>query len=215
MQFERFCSLNDIVVGSFPHLHHLGFQPALPNLGKPLSGGIVYWLLILLSVRYFVKVVLPLDNTEVVVVPNAPPNNLPGLPSLPTLGTVAHDVDALAEKNDDAGLQLRINAMVERERLEDNGIGDELMEMQVMLWPIEHLIAKDFAIDMLFEYEEDDGSTLMWCQGKVVDFFRESKDKHVFVKIEWSDKCVREGDLKITKNQLKKMKWNPSSPVGV
>jgi hypothetical protein len=34
-------------------------------------------------------------------------------------------------------------------------------------------IAKDFAIDMLFEYEEDDGSiTLMWCQGKVVDFIR-------------------------------------------
>jgi hypothetical protein len=48
----------------------------------------------------------------------------------------------------------------------------------------------------------------------VVDFIRESKDKHVFVKTEWSDKCVREGDLKITKNQQKKTKWNPSSPVG-
>ena len=47
---------------------------------------------------------------------------------------------------------------------------------------------------MLFEYEEDDVSTLMWCQGKVVDFIRESKDKHVFVKIEWSDKCVRVGN---------------------
>ena len=58
--------------------------------------------------------------------------------------------------------------------------------MQVMLWPIERLRVKDFAIEMLFEYEEDDGSTLMWCQGKVVDFIRESKDKHVFVKIEWS-----------------------------
>jgi hypothetical protein len=162
--------------------------------------------------EHFVKVVLPLDNTE--VVPTAPPMNLPGLPSLPTLGTVAHDVNALAERNDDAGLQLRINAMVERERLEDNGIGDELMEMQEMLWPIERLRAKDFAIDMLFECEEDDGSTLMWCQGKVVDFIRESKDKHVFVKIEWSDKCVREGDLKTTKNQLKKTKWNPSLPVG-
>ena len=60
---------------------------------------------------------------------------------------------------------------------------------------------------MLFEYEEDDGSTLMWCQ-EVVDVIRELKEKHVFVKIEWSDK------LKITKNQLKKTKWNPSSPVG-
>ncbi len=36
-----------------------------------------------------------------------------------------------------------------------------------------------------------------------MDFIRESEDKHVFVKIEWSDKCVREGDLKIRKNQLK------------
>ncbi len=71
--------------------------------------------------------------------------------------------------------------MVEGERLEDNGIGDELMEMQVMLWQI--LRAKDFAIDMLFDFEEDDGITLMWCQGKVVDFIRELKDKHVFVKI--------------------------------
>ncbi len=26
MQFERFYSLNNSVVGSFPHLHHLGFQ---------------------------------------------------------------------------------------------------------------------------------------------------------------------------------------------
>ena len=53
----------------------------------------------------------------------------------------------------------------------------------------------------------------MWCQGKVVDFIRESKEKYVFVKIEWSDKCVIQGDLKITKNQLKKTKLNPSSPV--
>jgi hypothetical protein len=44
--------------------------------------------------------------------------------------------------------------------------------MQVMLWPIERLRVKDFAIEMLFEYEEDDGITLMWCQDKVVDFIR-------------------------------------------
>ena len=39
MQFERFYSLNDSVVGSFPHWHHLGFQQTLLNLGKPLCGG--------------------------------------------------------------------------------------------------------------------------------------------------------------------------------
>ena len=52
---------------------------------------------------------------------------------------------------------------------------------------------------MLFEYEDNDGSTLMWCQGKVVDFIREVKDKHVFVKIEWNDKYVRDGDSNVTK----------------
>jgi hypothetical protein len=76
------------------------------------------------------------------------------------------------------------------------------MEMQVMLWPIERLRVKDFAIDML-----------LWCQGKVVDFIRESKDKHVFVKIEWSDKCVREGDLKIMKNQLKRRNGIRAHPL--
>jgi hypothetical protein len=88
------------------------------------------------------------------------------------------------------------------------------MEMQQVLWPVEQLRAQDFVIDMLFECEDDDGSTLMWCQGKVVDFIREVKVKHVLVKIEWNDEYVRDGDSKVTKNQLKKTKWNPTTPVG-
>ncbi len=158
------------------------------------------------------KVVLPLKNTK--IVPDEPPMNLPGLPTLPALGTVAKDITALEVNNNRAGLQLRINAMLGQERLENNGFGDELMEMQEILWPIDQLQARDFAIDVLFEYEDDKGSTLMWCQGKVVDFIRESKDgKHVFVKIEWSEKCMRDGDLKITKNHLKKTTWNPNVPI--
>ncbi len=53
----------------------------------------------------------------------------------------------------------------------------------------------------------------MWCQGRVVAFIKESINKHVYVKIEWSDKCVRDRDLKITRNQLKKTKWNPNVPL--
>ena len=98
------------------------------------------------------------------------------------------------------------NAMVEQEKLEDDGIGDEFMEMQEILWPIKRLRAKDFAIDMLFEYEyeDDDVSMVVWCQRRVVAFIKESIDKHVYVKIEWSDKCVRDGNLKITRNQRKR-----------
>ena len=43
-------------------------------------------------------------NTE--VVPEAPPMNLPGLPTLPALGTVAHDITTLENQNYNAGLQL-------------------------------------------------------------------------------------------------------------
>jgi hypothetical protein len=39
MQFKRFYPLNDSVVGSFPHLHHIWFQRTFPNLRKPLCGG--------------------------------------------------------------------------------------------------------------------------------------------------------------------------------
>jgi hypothetical protein len=55
-----------------------------------------------------------------------------------------------------------------------------------------------------------------WCgaRGGLLLSFKESIDKHVYVKIESSDKCVRDGDLKITRNQLKKTKWNPNVPVG-
>ena len=85
--------------------------------------------------EHFVKVVLPLANTE--VVPDAPLMNLPGLLSLLALGTAAHDITALEELNKSAGLQLRMDAMVERERLEDSVIGNELMETQHVLWPVE------------------------------------------------------------------------------
>jgi hypothetical protein len=56
------------------------------------------------------------------------------------------------------------------------------MEMQEMFWPTKLLRAKDFAINMLFEYKDDDGRKSMWCQGKVVHLIGELKDKHVFVK---------------------------------
>ena len=58
---------------------------------------------------------------------------------------------AREETNDSAGLQLRMDAMVEQVRLENSGVGNELMKMQQVLWPVERLMAQDFVIDMLFD----------------------------------------------------------------
>ena len=38
--------------------------------------------------------------------------------------------------------------------MEDSGIGNELMEMQQVLWPVEGLRAQDFVIDMLLELKK-------------------------------------------------------------
>ena len=83
MQFERFYSLNDSVVGSFPHFIIYDFSQLSQIWGNLCGGNVINVL------------------------------------------SYAHP-------------QL-FNAMVEQERLEDDGIGDELMEMQEILWPIKRL----------------------------------------------------------------------------
>ena len=65
---------------------------------------------------------------------------------------------------------------------------------------------------MLFEYNEDDGPVLQWCQGVVIEIVGEPRSKHVIVKIEWKKECLKDGDPKITKQKLLKSKWNIDIP---
>jgi len=41
------------------------------------------------------------------------------------------------------------------------------------LWPVELLRKGGFIFDMLFEYNDDDGPVLQWCQGEVIEFIKE------------------------------------------
>ena len=47
----------------------------------------------------------------------------------------------------------------------------------------------------------------VWCQGKVVELVRQS-DTEAVVKIKWNEPCLQPGDLKVTRQVLKKLKWN-------
>jgi hypothetical protein len=91
--------------------------------------------------------------------------------------------------------------------------------MQETLWPIKRLQAKDFAIYMLFfEYVDyEDGSALVRCQGRLVDFMKESADKHVHLKIECSDKCVERWRSKDHQKSTEKdeMEFKPPSWRGM
>ena len=65
---------------------------------------------------------------------------------------------------------------------------------------------------MLFEYSDENGLTMQWCQGVVVEIVGKPKEKHVIVKIEWKEECLKDGDPKATKQKLLKLKWNIDNP---
>ena len=96
--------------------------------------------------------------------------------------------------------------------MEDNGFGDQLLEMQKLTWPVEALRSASFNIDKLFEYKEGDEYVLQWCQGTVKKLIREKADTHVIVEVEWEDNCLKEGDPKTTREKLSQTKWNPEQP---
>ena len=155
-------------------------------------------------------VVIPLQRT--LKVPEHPPMNLPTRPSLPTLGTKASDIVDMDLQSTQQNIQLRIDAYKERERLEEEGFGDQLSELEQFSWKIfdgSKLKSSPWGIDMLCEYVDDECERMyVWCQGKVVELVRQS-DTEAVVKIKWNEACLQPGDPKVTRHVLKKSKWNP------
>ena len=177
----------------------LGWEEAYHAWSK---NGVTYSPAYLLE--HLTKVVIPLQQTK--QVPAEPPLNIPGCPKLASLGTKAQDITTNDNSCINAEEQLRNNAINEQERREADGFGDQLMEMQQTSMPKINNNLIGYLIEMLFEYNDPDGSTLRWCQGKVLSVVRESNN---LVEIEWNDDCVNSNEPKITKHRLLKTKWNP------
>ena len=54
--------------------------------------------------------------------------------------------------------------MLEQDRRENSGFGDQLMEMQQTSWAVDKICMGPFIIDMCFSYGDDDGEVLQWCE---------------------------------------------------
>ena len=156
------------------------------------------------------KVVIPLQRYK--PAPEHPPMNLPTWPTLPTLGTKAFDTIDMDVLSTEQNTKLQMDAYKEREHMEDEGIEDQLSEMQQFSWKIfdgTKLKLSPWGIDMmLWEYTDDECEpTYIWCQGKVVELVRQT-DTEAVVKIKWNEACLQPGDQSVTKHVLKKTKWN-------
>lgn len=154
--------------------------------------------------RFLVDVVIPLAESE--SVPSSPPMRLPERPTLATIGTQAGDVKDRDTKRTTDNFALRTKWIEERERLESEGKGDVLMEIQRSTEPDfddEHLA--NFKLDMLFSY---DNGVLEWCQGVVLKVV--SKKRRT-VRVRWNQDCLRDGDAEVSTASLLPSKWNPNT----
>jgi hypothetical protein len=135
--------------------------------------------------------------------------NIPTQPSLPTLGTKVSDITDMDSQSTQQNVQLQMDAYRERERLEEEGIGDQLSELQPNSWikfDGKKLETLPWGIDMLCEYVDDECEpTYVWCQGKVVELVRQT-DTEAIVKIEWNETCLQPGDPKGNETCAEKVK---------
>jgi hypothetical protein len=99
----------------------------------------------------------------------------------------------------------RLNAMLEQDQRENSGFGDQLMEMQQMSWAVDKICMGSFKIDMCFSYGDEDSEILQWCQGTVARVLK-VENKFVILEIKWVKECLREGDRKITRDKLMRLK---------
>ena len=92
------------------------------------------------------------------------------------LGTKASDIVDMDLQYTQENTQLQIDAYKERERLEDEGIGDQLSELQqfsLKIFDGAKLKSSPWGIDVLCEYTDNECEPMyVWCQGKVVELVK-------------------------------------------
>jgi hypothetical protein len=143
------------------------------------------------------EVDIPLQDVK--EVPSEAPIKLPARPDSYTLGTKPADLleldDAVLAKEE----RIRLKAMLERDKRENSGFGDQLMEMQQTSLAIDKIHRGLFKIDMCFSCGDDGGDVLQWCQGTVAVLKEENN--YVTVRIKWDRECLREGDSETSRDK--------------
>jgi hypothetical protein len=136
-------------------------------------------------------------------IPDSPTMDLPARKYTPQLGTRTSDLDRLDERYENAKDKAIVEAVAMRDKLQHEGVIDRHEKLQPARPEVdEDLIGAE--IEILYSYDEPDGSTLnMWCQGEVVAVRTKNR-----VHIEWDASTLREGDEPITEETLLKSKYN-------
>jgi hypothetical protein len=149
------------------------------------------------------SVVIPLAKE--LIVPDDAPVKLPTAPNLCTLGTLSAIGEELETKCLETLTEFKREGREERDRRENEGLGDRWGEKQSVVIPEINKKFIGFKIEMLFNYTHDQG--LSWCHGEVIAI-KDAKKKTVIVR--WAEEHVGEGEKSETIQKLPDNKWNKS-----
>jgi hypothetical protein len=139
------------------------------------------------------------------IVPDDAPVKLPTAHDLCTLGTLSAIGEELETKRLETVTEFKQEGREERDRRENEGLGDRWGEKQSVVIPEINKKFIGFKIEMLFNYTHDPG--LSWCHGEVIAI-KDAKKKTVIVR--WAEEHVGEGEKSETIQKLPDNKWNKS-----
>lgn len=155
---------------------------------------------------HLVGTVIPMQLTE--HIPIKPPVQIPKRTNDLNLGMKSAAVVELDGKRSELEDGVRLNALKKRDEREDDGVGDQLMEIQQVNWPVDKILNGGFRVDMCFHCCD---GTLQWYRGVVQSVVRDksSQNNTIEVMILWDEEHIDEGELNPTKQILTKRLYNP------
>ena len=102
--------------------------------------------------------------------------------------------------------QMTTNAQNERDAREKAGKCDCYSEIQEFNAPEINSLLIGFIIEMYFNYQDKDGSSLCnWYHGKVVKIVN---TKNRVVQVQWDETCLGDLDVRVSNGKLFLTKWN-------
>ena len=165
--------------------HHLWSKSGLTFSSKQL-------------LKHLVETVIPMATD----LPNSnePPLKFPSPSESKFLGTQSELSFVYGVGNQDEMEEFKTSAYVEQDKLEEEGKTDWWLARQATIMPIIDDLLVRYPIEMLFQYDEQDGTSYVnWCCG-IVESICDARTKSMCVK--WSKDCLNPGEPSVTKEKL-------------
>ena len=156
--------------------------------------------------NHLIEKVIPMTGQQ--EVPSEPLINFPEPLDMMILGTESELTFVYKFGTIENIQELKTSAASRSDTMEAEGTSDCWAARQQSIMPVVNSELIGFKIEMLFRYNNEDGTTYVnWCNGVIISILNE---KSYYVKVRWNQECLGQGEPNITKEKLLASNWNPN-----